>query len=301
MRTCAEYQELISAMLDGELTAEEKAEVEAHIAGCPECAAMYEAFAAVSGMEAAEVPDTLHEAVMTKVTAAQKAFKTQNKIVRLRPILTTAACLVVIVGTIFAMRTGFSRRAAETAASAAAPMMAPAAGAAMYDTAAAAEAPMEKMKDEPETAMFAAAAPAAVMDAPAEAAPTAEEAETDGGYNYADNTALEAPAPEPIPAPAEPEAQMSEAEAVSDSRAADAGNQMVVEIAEQMPYDAFIGFLVVNTETDEVFEMHISEDMQMTDEMWNALTPGSVVTVEYHTREIDERPVIYADAIYLAE
>ena len=291
MRTCAEYQELISAMLDSELTVEEKAEVEAHIAVCGECKAMYEAFAAVNGMELAEVPDTLHEAVMTKVNAAQKAFRTQNKIVQLRPILTTAACLVVIVGTIFAMRTGFSRRAAEMAA----PAAAPAAGAAMYDSAAAAEAPMEEMKDIPETAMFAVAAPAAVMEAPAEApapaepamaaAPTAEEAEED--YSYVNG----APAPEPEPIPAQ-EAQ------VADTATRNAAESVIVEIKEQMSYDAFIGFIVVDTETDTVWEMRLSEDTQMTDEVRKTLATGSVVTVEYHTVETDERPVIYADAVF---
>ena len=269
MRTCAEYQELISAMLDGELTAEETAEVEAHVAVCGECKAMYEAFAAVSGMEAAEVPDTLHEAVMTKVTAAQKAFKTQNNLVRLRPILTTAACLVVIVGTLFAVRTGFHRHDASMEAA----MAAPAAGAAdmaVMGMKAASESPMEAAPAEP-------AAPA--MFAAAPMAPAAGAAEAEEAYSYANNIARDEPLPAPEPkAKAEPQC-------------------MVAEIAEQTAG----GYAVVDAETGEVWIMRISEDTQMTDEVRNALMPGCVVTVEYHTQETDEMSVIYADAIYLAE
>ena len=263
MRTCAEYQELISALLDGELTAEEKAEVEAHIAVCEECKAMYEAFAAVSGMEAAEVPDTLHEAVMTKVTAAQKAFKTQNNLVRLRPILTTAACLVVIVGILFAVRTGFARRGASTEA----PMAAP-----ETFMKAASESPMEAA---PAEAPAEPAAPA--MFAAAPMAPDTEEAEE--AYSYANDIAGDEPLPAPEPkAKAEPQC-------------------VVAEIAEQTAG----GYSVVDTETGEVWIMRISENTQMTDEVRNALMPGCVVTVEYHTQETDEMSVIYADAIWFAE
>ena len=73
---------------------------------------------------------------------------------------------------------------------------------------------------------------------------------------------------------------------------------MTARIEELMPYDAFIGFIVVDTETDNVWEMHLSDDTQMTDEVRKTLAAGSVVTVEYHTRETDERPVIYADAVF---
>ena len=279
MRTCAEYQELISAMLDGELTAEETAEVEAHIASCPECAAMYEAFAAVSGMEAAEVPDTLHEAVMTKVTAAQKAFKTQNNLVRLRPILTTAACLVVIVGTLFAVRTGFSRRGASTEA----PMAAPAAGAAdmaapeMFMKAAS-ESPMEAAPAEP-------AAPA--MFAAAPMAPDTEEAEE--GYSYANDIAGEVPLPAPEPkAKAENSAMF----------------YLTLKIVSVTDY----GFTAIDPDTDNPVEAYCDDSTEIADELFGlmseelgSLMPDMIVTVGYTESEDSIPMVIYAKWIGLSE
>ena len=38
--TCERFEELLSAYLEGELAAAEKAEVDAHLAACPECAAL---------------------------------------------------------------------------------------------------------------------------------------------------------------------------------------------------------------------------------------------------------------------
>ena len=35
MKTCEEYEALISAFLDGELSGEERAETAAHLAACP--------------------------------------------------------------------------------------------------------------------------------------------------------------------------------------------------------------------------------------------------------------------------
>ena len=47
MSGCEKYQELISAMLDGELSTEKTVELSVHLAKCPECRAMYEAFSAM--------------------------------------------------------------------------------------------------------------------------------------------------------------------------------------------------------------------------------------------------------------
>ena len=54
MNECERFQEMISALLDGELSAEEEAELRAHMAECPDCAAMAAAFAAVSEAVAAQ-------------------------------------------------------------------------------------------------------------------------------------------------------------------------------------------------------------------------------------------------------
>ena len=273
MRTCEEYQELISAMLDGGLTAEETAEVEAHIASCGECRAMYEAFAAVSGMEAAEVPDTLHQNVMTKVTAAQKAFKTQNKIIRLRPILTTAACLVVVVGTLFAVRSGFmgGRKAASEALMAAPAATVADAAAPEGVMKAAAESPMEAAPTEP-------AAPVMFAAASEEMAPATGAAETEEGYSYANDIAGD----EPLPAP-EPEAKAER-------------QSIIVEIT-------FVSEIRIDGLTPDGIPTAVllDNDTVISDEVRAALQPGNLIGVRYGASEETDGLVLHAEEIYLAE
>ncbi len=118
MNDCERFEEQLSALLDGELSAEEEAEARAHLAECPQCAAMYEAFAAVgTALDGEDVPDTLHDGIMAKVRAAEKAGRTQHTVVSLRSILAAAACLVVLVGTVFALKNtlGMSRKSAADA------------------------------------------------------------------------------------------------------------------------------------------------------------------------------------------
>ena len=72
MKDCEYYREKISCLIDGELSPDETAELEAHIAECSECRALYDAFAAVSaalggGME--EPPESIAPAVMQEVRA----------------------------------------------------------------------------------------------------------------------------------------------------------------------------------------------------------------------------------------
>lgn len=111
MSECERFEEMISALLDSELSEEEAAEVRAHLDVCPECRAMYDAFAAVGAAMADEdVPDTLHDGIMAKVRTAEKAKKTQGVLIRLRPILAAAACLVVLVGTVFALKNTLGMR-----------------------------------------------------------------------------------------------------------------------------------------------------------------------------------------------
>ena len=45
---CASWRELISAALDGETTASEDAEIDAHVASCPDCARFHDAAAAMT-------------------------------------------------------------------------------------------------------------------------------------------------------------------------------------------------------------------------------------------------------------
>lgn len=105
MTECEKIQEKISELIDGELSAADETEVRAHIAHCPDCAALYAAFSAVSeaASEPEDVPETLHAAVMDRVRRAEKALRFQRGFRRWRPAAICAAALIVVVGTVFAV------------------------------------------------------------------------------------------------------------------------------------------------------------------------------------------------------
>lgn len=160
MNDCELYQELISRMLDADLTAEEEAALKSHLDTCMECKMMYEAFTGISGMIAEsleEPPEALCENIMAEIRRSE--IKKKNR--RLRPILTAAACFAVVLLGVFGLKnTPFAVKGA-------APM-------AMEQTAvsedmAAAEAPAPApAADAGQTSMFfAMAAPAEVFSAEA--------------------------------------------------------------------------------------------------------------------------------------
>jgi len=95
---CEQYQILISRRLDGELTADEREALQAHLSSCPDCARLYAAFSAVSDTlrsDLEEPPSALRENVMGAVRAKK------GDIVRLRRrrvrLTALAACLALLV------------------------------------------------------------------------------------------------------------------------------------------------------------------------------------------------------------
>lgn len=104
------YRMLVSAAIDGEATEAELAELEEHIAGCPECAALLEAYKSVGSELAveAEPPAKLAEGVMYRV----KNEKKKRRFAFGRFTAIAAAAIVVIVAGRFALgglfRTGSS-------------------------------------------------------------------------------------------------------------------------------------------------------------------------------------------------
>jgi hypothetical protein len=116
MDGCEKYQELISRMIDGELGDEEKTEFEEHIASCPECAALYRAFASVSeelsgGLE--EPPAELKDGVMAAVGGKGKIVRFK----RWKEMLAVAACLALVIAG--AAKLGVFQSGAQTMATAA--------------------------------------------------------------------------------------------------------------------------------------------------------------------------------------
>lgn len=168
MKECEHYQELISRLLDEDLTVDEDAALKSHLESCAECRRMFEAFSAVSRLagETEEPPEALHENIMARIRRAE--IKKKNR--RLRPVLAAAACLaVVLLGAWGVRNTLFAEKAADLAA----PMAAPA------EAARAAMIP-----EEPESAEEAIEAPdAAILT---ESAPEEKSADTDSRDEGAD-------------------------------------------------------------------------------------------------------------------
>lgn len=126
MKDCVRYQEMICGMIDGELNSEERKELMAHIALCPECKATYEAFSAISmavGTDLEEVPEALHENIMAGVRRSAVLKKNKRTAARqTKGFLAAAACFAVVVmsavgisGTLLGRRTDVT---AENAAAA---------------------------------------------------------------------------------------------------------------------------------------------------------------------------------------
>jgi hypothetical protein len=95
------YRMLVSAAVDGEATEAELAELNEHIAGCPECAALLEAYKAVGSELAAgaEPPAKLAEGVMYRV----KNEKKKHRFAFGRFTAIAAAAIVIIFAGRFAL------------------------------------------------------------------------------------------------------------------------------------------------------------------------------------------------------
>lgn len=102
MNRCEDYQELISRMLDHDLSRAEREELAEHVKTCPDCAAVYVAFRSLSenlGGDLAEPPRALHESIMADVR--RDALRRKNSAHRSHrgwhAVFTVAACLVLLV------------------------------------------------------------------------------------------------------------------------------------------------------------------------------------------------------------
>ena len=98
-KDCEVYREMISALLDDELSAGDKARLRSHLAHCDDCSTLCVAFAAADGaltqtME--DVPEALHYKIMEKVQEHVRGQRMLRLKQYLKPALITAACLVVI-------------------------------------------------------------------------------------------------------------------------------------------------------------------------------------------------------------
>ncbi len=95
MIDCEKCREMISCLIDGELSQAEQSFVREHIAACPECRSVYDAFSAVSTQlhEEEPLPDGLHEKIMSGIKARPKK---KTGIVWIK-YLSVAACLALVI------------------------------------------------------------------------------------------------------------------------------------------------------------------------------------------------------------
>ena len=95
---CDDYLELISKAMDGELTQEEQAELDSHLAVCQHCRGLYEAYREIDlaiGQEV-EVPAGLTSAVMTAIRC-EKEKRSPLGILKRYRFTAIAACAAIAI------------------------------------------------------------------------------------------------------------------------------------------------------------------------------------------------------------
>lgn len=120
MPNCEKYQELISRMIDFELSEAEAVELKAHVASCPDCRRLYAAFASVSDTirnDLVEPPTALKKRVMAAVTDAPEKVISIRRRGRL---IALAACLALVIAGSASLGL-FSRKCAASLSAAGAP------------------------------------------------------------------------------------------------------------------------------------------------------------------------------------
>lgn len=118
---CEKYLELMSAVLDGECTAEERRDLDSHLAVCPECAELFRILSAnaeaARGLDC-DMPADLKDRIMHSLPEQEKPAK-QGKVIHWKrwiPVA-AAACLVLVISLVPRFGVGgMGMNAAENAA-----------------------------------------------------------------------------------------------------------------------------------------------------------------------------------------
>ncbi|MGE4353291.1 MAG: anti-sigma factor [Oscillospiraceae bacterium] len=94
MNECNKYLEMMSTMIDGELSHAESAELKAHIRTCPACQAAYGAFSSISAEmnDLIPAPDGLFSSVIEKLETAKKSAHRPPR----KRYVVAAACFALI-------------------------------------------------------------------------------------------------------------------------------------------------------------------------------------------------------------
>lgn len=101
MKNCEYYEELISSLIDGEITETEKLELEEHLEECTSCRELYNTYSALFGRaDLAEPPKELLPNVMAAVRdlpAGRKSGGGKKTYIYIRYIAAAAACLALAI------------------------------------------------------------------------------------------------------------------------------------------------------------------------------------------------------------
>ena len=103
MNSCDYYQELISRMLDDELSNNERTVLAEHLYKCDECAAVYSAFSMVSDMVATDLvepPEELAEDVMAHIRRAEIRKRNRRNTRATKNAIAAAACVAFVVAAV---------------------------------------------------------------------------------------------------------------------------------------------------------------------------------------------------------
>ena len=101
MNGCEYFQELISRMLDEDISREERAELAKHLENCPECSMMYRAFSSLSdaiSCDLEEPPEDLADNIMADIRRSEIVRKNRKRMPRqIKSYIAAAACVAVMI------------------------------------------------------------------------------------------------------------------------------------------------------------------------------------------------------------
>lgn len=103
MSGCEYYQELISRMLDEDISRDERAALAEHLGTCRECAAMYQAFSALSDTISSgmvDPPEELTDNIMAELRRSEIRRKNRRMPRQMKNLIAAAACAAVVLAAV---------------------------------------------------------------------------------------------------------------------------------------------------------------------------------------------------------
>ena len=125
MSQCDHYQELISRLIDEDLDARERSELEQHLKTCSDCALLFEAFARISdgiGGELEDTPLDMRESIMAEIRRTELRRRERIPAI-LRVVMGLAAAVAVVAGVTLGVSPTLRDRLAARATGAEMPMI----------------------------------------------------------------------------------------------------------------------------------------------------------------------------------